>query len=695
MYFYCYLIALYAFWIVTANSQTAFSPLRPPSFPLAVKTPYLSTWLPAGTGLGPSISGHLAGQWATFWTGEFVEWTGLIRVDGKTFLWMGALAGIPKAEQTYAEYTSTKTAFTFEVGKKVLMQVTFLSPITPLDLKRQSLPFSYMEVQIWPLDGKYHSVQLYTDVSAHWVTGDLNAVVEWNYQQVNDVVYHQVWKQHQQHFSETQDRAEWGNLFYATDYRNGLTVQSGTDDNVRAQFILTGGLTSVLDMNFGSITDRRPVFAYALDLGYMRARPKPVLFTIGLCQDQAVQFLGKNGVRILPSLWKDYFNNDVNALYFAHKDYPTSSLLSTGLDNKIARDSVLAAGTDYLAITSLAVRQAFGATQLVGTALKPYLFMKEISSNGNTQTVDVIFPSSPIFFYLNPHLIALLLDPHFEHQDAGHYPNTYPIHDLGTHYPNATGHTDGRDEPMPLEESGNHLLLILTYAQRTHNLAYLRAHYPILKQWAEYLVSDALYPSHQLSTDDFAGFSANQTNLALKGIIALEAMSRISSLINEPLDAARYTSIAHDYLSKWLVLGINSNANPPHATQTYNNASTFTLLYNLYFDTLAQTHLIPPSVYSLQSSFYPTVQQRYGVPLDSRNPFLTKVDWEIFCAAVAGPETKGLFVKKVKEWLGSTGSMLPFTDLYETDTGEHVRGKTWFMGRPVVGGMFALLALKG
>jgi len=179
--------------------------------------------------------------------------------------------------------------------------------------------------------------------------------------------------------------------------------------------------------------------------------------------------------------------------------------LSNDLDSKVAKDSLAAAGQDYLTLTSLAVRQAFGVTQLVGTQDKHYLFLKEISSNGNTQTVDVVFPASPIFYYLNPELVKLLLDSHYENQESGHYPNKWSIHDLGTHYPNATGHPDGNDEPMPLEECGNMLTMTLAYVQRSQNVDYLKEHYPILKQWAEYLVEDSLYPANQLSTDDFAG----------------------------------------------------------------------------------------------------------------------------------------------------------------------------------------------
>lgn len=111
-------------------------------------------------------------------------------------------------------------------------------------------------------------------------------------------------------------------------------------------------------------------------------------------------------------------------------------------------DSVAAGGKDYLVITSLSVRQTFAGMQLCGTTEKPYLFLKEISSNGNCQTVDVIFPAIPIFLYLNPELVKLLLEPLYENQEAGKYPNTYAMHDLGANYPQHIGHPKGDDRKL-------------------------------------------------------------------------------------------------------------------------------------------------------------------------------------------------------------------------------------------------------
>ncbi len=219
-----------------------------------------------------------------------------------------------------------------------------------------------------------------------------------------------------------------------------------------------------------------------------------------------------------------------------------------------------------------------------------YVFLKEISSDGDIQTVEVIFPFHPILVYTNPTLLKLLLDPLFENQESGDWPETYSIHDLGA-YPNAVGHPDGNDEQQPLEECGNMLIMTLAYAQRANDNAYLSQHYSmlnlisqmvhrlikvtdILKQWTGYLIQEALIPQDQISTDDFAGSLANQTNLALKGIIGIEAMAVIAQLTGNTADASNFTNIAHNYISQWQTLGIAHDANPPHTTLGYGLNTT-------------------------------------------------------------------------------------------------------------------------
>lgn len=99
--------------------------------------------------------------------GQILGWTGLIRVDNKSYTWMGAPAPLPTVvTQTSFEYTSTRSTFVMDVAGVVEMNITFLSPVNPTDLMRQSLIFSYVEVSVTSTDGASHDVQLYTDITA-------------------------------------------------------------------------------------------------------------------------------------------------------------------------------------------------------------------------------------------------------------------------------------------------------------------------------------------------------------------------------------------------------------------------------------------------------------------------------------------------------------------------------------------------
>ncbi|KAK3170913.1 hypothetical protein OEA41_002997 [Lepraria neglecta] len=560
-----------------------------------------------------------------------------------------------------------------DVGGEISMNITFLSPITPTDMTRQSLPFSYVDVVVYATDGSDHDVQLYADITAEWASGDRSAVVEWEYGVTPNetIAYHQFYRQTQLLWSEITDQTEYGSWYWATDNAANLTFQIGSDTDVRGAFTTSGRLANTNDTNFRAINDDQPTFAFAVDLGSVETAPVSTLFTIGLAQEQAIQFDGANGDVSVPSLWTSYYATELDALEFFHTDYATAAGLATTFDNKIASDSNAAGGADYVILTSLAARQAFGATQLCGTPDTPYLFLKEISSDGNVQTVDVIFPFHPILIYTNPKLLKLLLDPLFTNQETGQWPNTYSIHDLGAHYPNATGHSDGNDEQQPLEECGNMLIMTLAYAQREGDTTYLSQHYNILNQWTQYLVEEALIPADQISTDDFAGTLANQTNLAIKGIIGIQAMSVIANLTGNAADAANYSSIAHDYITQWQTLGIAMDADPPHTTLAYGMNDTHGLLYNLYSDKELGLGLVPQSVYDMQSNFYPTVMEEYGVPLDTRHDY-TKSDWEIFVAAVASANTTSMFISRIAAFINQTPSNRALTDLYGASTGESV-----------------------
>ena len=201
-------------------TRPKFGPLRPPAIPLAVRSPYLSTW----------VSTHnketLNGQWPIFWTGAEVGWSGLLQVDNTTYEWLGypssALGNIEPVITQSVEYTATKSIYTIFAGE-VGVNITFLTPITLDDLQRQSLPASYLSLSFWSLSRANHSVSLYADIDGRWLSGDANSRIQWSIglngrkkECEEDVISHRIEKETQGRFSEWSDKAEWGQLFWST-----------------------------------------------------------------------------------------------------------------------------------------------------------------------------------------------------------------------------------------------------------------------------------------------------------------------------------------------------------------------------------------------------------------------------------------------------------------------------------------------
>jgi hypothetical protein len=238
---------------------------------------------------------------------------------------------------------------------------------------------------------------------------------------------------------------------------------------------------------------------------------------------------------------------------------------------------------------------------------------------------------------------------------------------------------------MPIEESGNMINMMLDYTQRTGDTSVVTEYSALLTQWANYLVANTLFPADQLSTTDFAGALPNQTNLAIKGIIGIQAMSVISSkYLNAASAASSYSSTAASYLKTWQTFGISSDGS--HLILEYGNQSTQVLAYNLAMDALLGLNFIPASVMSLQSTYYSNNLKKYGFPIDSRTTY-TSADWMVWTSLTTSASVRSDFISAVYSWLSSGLTSTPFGDRFEDDTGINSSNEN----RPVVGGNLALL----
>ncbi|MEV8504713.1 DUF5127 domain-containing protein [Actinoplanes sp. NPDC051475] len=660
-------------------ARTSAERFRPPAVPLAVRSPYLSTWLAAD---------NLPGSWPTFWTGRVTAMTGLAVIDGAPVLFLGAPASpapypFPSMRQTSLTVTATTSEFVLEQGG-VELTVSFLSPVTPGDLRRQSQPLSYLSVTARSIDGARHRVAVYVDVSGEWASGDAGRPITWEQREHGGVVSLSFGQSEPRVLGETGDSAEWGTVVLSSPARPGLTWQIGPDGEVRAH---AGALLNTVDpQKPRPINDRWPVFAYNMDLGTVGgSRTEPFVLSIGHVREPVVSYLGE---RLRP-LWTSYWPGWPEMVAAFHADFTAAVARCARLDAKIERDATRAGGAKYAALCALAFRQAYAATDLAVKDGEPWAFLKEISSNGNMQTVDVTYPAMPVFLYADPQYLGLLLAPLLDYVEKRGYPHEFAPHDLGTHYPNADGHLSGTgEEDMPVEESANMLIMAAAYLARipaAERRAYAARHCPTFQRWADYLVEHALDPDLQNQTDDFTGFIAHSVNLALKGIVGLAAMSRIAGYAGR---ATTYLATARQYIAEWERMATDPSGR--HLKLAYDQDGTWSLKYNGYADAVLGLGLVPQAVAAKEAAWYLTRAATDGVPLDPRHSY-TKADWEMWTAAWLKDhdEIRDLLIDGLHRFATTTGQRVPMTDWYDVVT-DRQQG---FQARPVVGGFYALLTV--
>jgi hypothetical protein len=491
--------------------------------------------------------------------------------------------------------------------------------------------------------------------------------------------------------AENADTAEWGTIVWSARKSAGLTWQISQDAATRAQFISNGTLTNTADGNQPRrINDNWPVFGFANDFGKVgKKSTADFVISIGHVREPAVSYLGTN----LAPLWKSYYADWQAMVGAFHDDYLDALRRSAAIDIKVAQDAIHAGGEKYSAVCALALRQAYAGTELVtGTDGKPWALLKEISSDGNVSTIDVTYPCMPVFLYLDPAYLGLILAPILNYVETNNYPKLFAPHDLGSSYPNASGHLNGQgEEDMPVEETANMLLMAGAYLSKIPSVQrgpYVTAHYKIFTQWADYLVENALDPGNQNQTDDFTGFIAHSVNLALKGILAIGAMGQLAGYAGNTADATSYTATAKSYIGQWASKATDSSGK--HLKLAYDQDDTWSLKYNGYPDRLLGLGLIPESVAALEAAWYLTRVNTYGIPLDIRHTY-TKDDWEMWTAGWLKqyPDVIAALVDGVWSTANSCIKRVPMSDWTDTI----VPTPSGFQARPVVGGFFALLTV--
>jgi hypothetical protein len=159
--------------------------------------------------------------------------------------------------------------------------LTFLNPIEPDDYVKQSIPFSYMSLTAKSLDGSAHAVQVYSDLSAEWLSADRTQPLVWSTTANNDVVYLKAQLQNPALFNEIATQPEWGTLYHGMKSGGNITYKIGEDSITRILFAVNGVLDNQTDTNFRPISPNVTVWGIARDLGTIQETQEPVVWTVG------------------------------------------------------------------------------------------------------------------------------------------------------------------------------------------------------------------------------------------------------------------------------------------------------------------------------------------------------------------------------------------------------------------------------
>lgn len=658
--------------------------LRAPAYPLVTIDPYTNAW---------SFGDNLYDSSLKHWTGQDFPLIGVVKVDGVPYRFMGIedydpmmstngdVPGLSTegdsmsyftqtARQLSVDVQPTRTIYQFVCGP-VQLDLTFIAPLLMDDLELVARPVNYLSYEMKTDDGQMHNVELYIEVSPHWAMNLSNqSSVSETFTKDGFVFLKSGTKQQNILGTKGDDvRIDWGYFYLGTDRHNTLAAV-GNRNTLRENF-----LKGNTDFYASAANTKGENQRMALVCSLGTIRKSEGRFLIGYDDIFSIQYFGEN----LRPYWNRKGTETIlSQFHKANSDYEKLIKKCIAFDYQLMKEATEAGGRGYAELCALAYRQAISAHKLVEAPNGDLLFLsKENSSNGSIGTVDITYPSAPLFLLYNPELVKGMLNPIFYYSESGRWTKPFAAHDVGT-YPLANGETYVGE--MPIEESGNILILTASIAAVEGNTDYARRHWKTLTAWADYLLHNGLDPANQLCTDDFAGHLAHNANLSIKAILGVASYGYLAGKLGYKEQSESYIQKAKEMALEWVKMADDGD----HYKLAFDKPGTWSQKYNLVWDKLMDWHIFPDKVIQTEIPYYLSVQNKYGLPLDNRETY-TKTDWIMWTATLASDmETFEKFVDPVYLFMTTTPDRVPMTDWMYTDRPE----VKVFRARSVVGGYY-------
>ncbi|GIZ42850.1 hypothetical protein CKM354_000610300 [Cercospora kikuchii] len=646
------------------------SSARLPSFPLAVKTPYLSAWLPRNQ------AHHVPNAQPEFWKGQPLTWKILARVNNATV----ALFGCPdddiaKANQSAISYTATHTLITLQAPESAIQfHLDFFSPVSTTDFARQSIPYSYLTVSVEGATDK-DEIHVLTAIDETWSAQPGRMVMEWleGHHSQSFIIKNY----HQSHASEDDDdMATWGRMVLSSNMSAHTSYQSAPPNEILTQFSAHGRLSFQTD---GYAEGHLIAFAHH----FVDSASSSVTFAIGLQQDLNGFFGEEYETLYFEPMWPE--TEDVVDHFFA--DEADARRESAELDRRV-REIGERCSPEYADLLESTIRQIWGTIHISipwGKKETSYHigFMKALSAGGHVSTVpDLLISTLPALYVLAPDYIPLLLAPVLNM--TMQWQEDYAVRDIGKHFPNATGPTVHDKDASPVQQTSALLTMVYATKKLSEKANWTKVFLPTLQKCADYLVQHGQYPLAEPSVFDNSESRANQTLLSISAVIGLKSFAALSGLSN-------YSDIADVYASTALQVGTDSDQT--HFISHFGgDSSSWVSAWPLAYDRLLDLQAFPESVYSMQSRWYETVIQPHGLQYSDATNY-TVAQLAMMVAAVSSEKVRGSIVKSLHHTLMSNIASVPGPNSWPI-SGPDAGKKSLTQAQAAVGGYWMLAAVN-
>ena len=639
------------------------------SVPLITHDPYFSVWSP---------SDHLYDADTMHWSRISQRMYGSLAVDGETYYFMGNHDDNKVLMQTCMELTATSTIYHFE-NEAVKLSVRFTSPLLLEDPLLVSRPCTYVDFDIEKK--KDVVVSLHLELTAELVRYTKGKIIGGSHQASlpsgGSFHYATMSKANQAPLGHSGDNItiDWGTLYLASDSKGTKILFDGEEECLK-------GCAAIQDQK------------------------EKVSFVIAYDDLLSIYYFGN----WKKAYWTEQYATILDAIAASLEDKKVVLNKAEQFDQRLEKAAEKSGGKEYAYLCNLSYRQSIAAHKLITDENGEIIFLsKENDSNGCIGTVDVSYPSIPLYLLHNTEYVKGMLRPIFRFSQLPVWEFDFAPHDVGR-YPYASGQVyglknhkgeydgeNGNIAPfyhqfpkkcdiyeyhfqMPVEECGNMLVMTAAACLLDKNADFALPYMDILKQWTKYLIEYGDDPGEQLCTDDFAGHLSHNVNLSAKAIVGIEAYAQICRLAGSEKDYETYHEKAKMMAESWEDRAFDQD----HYRLTFDGEGTWSLKYNTIWDKFFNSNLFSDQMYEKEIEYYLKKNQKYGVPLDNRKSY-TKSDWILWSAALTDDlEQRKQFIEPVARYQQETESRVPFSDWYDTKTGK----QNAFIARSVQGGIF-------